>query len=316
MLKNTDFDIITAFFICLLSILIVVILKAIKIVPQQQVWIVERMGKYYTSLNPGLNIILPFIDKISYKHNVKEIAVSVPAQSAITKDNVTLSIDGILYLKIIHPVNASYGAEDVFYAVTQLAQTAMRSAIGKINLDNTFEERETLNMQIVTVINEAASTWGIQCMRYEIKDIKPPQNVLKAMETQIAADRQKRADILESEGKQRSMINLAEGQKQELILKSEGYMQEKINQANAQAQSIKLIAEATAQNVETVAKAIIKQGGEDAISFKLAEQYIKAFESLAKSSNTMIVPSNTTDVNSTIASALTIFKSLNKTQNT
>ncbi len=284
--------------------------KGIKIVPQQQVWILERMGKYLKSLEPGMHFIVPFIDNIAYKHTLKERAIDVAEQAAITKDNVTLILDGILYVRVINPIDASYGIEDPYYAVSQLAQTSMRSSIGKINLDNTFEERESLNVQIVNTINEAASTWGIQCMRYEIKDIRPPLNVLKAMEMQVAADRQKRADILESEGKQQSLINIAQANKQEAVLKSEGVMIDKINKAKGDSEAIVAVANATSAGIEALAGAIIKSGGSDAVALRIAEQYVEAFKAIAENSSTVIVPATTSDAGSMITQALSIFDSV------
>lgn len=302
----------------LLSILAVVVLilfAGVKIIPQQQVWIVERLGKYHDSLAAGLNIIIPFVDRVAYKHTLKERAIDVREQTAITKDNVTLILDGVIYVRIVDPKDASYGVENPYYAVTQLAQTSMRSAIGKITMDRTFEEREVLNSQIVQTINEAASTWGIQCMRYEIKDIKPPANVLKSMETQVAAERQKRADILESEGKMQSRINLAEAEKREVILNSEASKQDKINRALGEAEALITVASATATSIEKIAAAIQTHGGQEAVALKVAEQYIDAFKQLARTNNTLIVPSNTTDVASTVAQMMTVFTSINGKNN-
>ncbi len=312
-------------FLAIFIALIFVAWKAIKIVPQQEIWIIERLGKYFTSLESGMHFIIPFVDNIAYRHTQKETAIDVPEQAAITRDNVTLLLDGILYLRIIDAKNASYGVDNVYYAVTQLAQTSMRSAIGKITLDNTFEEREALNVQIVNAINEAASTWGMQCMRYEIKDIKPPISVLKAMETQVAAERKKRADILESEGQQQAMINIAncddyaadllniaEGKKREMVLNSEAIKIDKINQASGESEAIKSIAEATAQGIENVAIAVQKKGGMDAVSLNIAEKYLIAFEGVTKNANTIIVPANTSDASGMIAQSLSIFDSLKK----
>jgi regulator of protease activity HflC (stomatin/prohibitin superfamily) len=292
---------------------------AIKIVPQQQAWIVERLGKYNKTLQPGLTFVLPFIDKVAYKHTLKEKAIDVMQQSAITKDNVTLDLDGIIYVRIINPMDASYGVENPYYAVTQLAQTSMRSAIGKLVMDKTFEEREYLNNQIVSAINEAASTWGIQCMRYEIRDITPSTTILKAMEAQVSSERQKRADILESEGKMQSMINIAEGDKRGVVLNSEAEMADKINKAKGESEAIQLVAKATAIGIEKIAEAILKNGGTEAVSMKLAQQYIEAFQKIAKDGNTIIIPSEIGNVGSMVAQATTIFdqvklnkKSINK----
>ncbi len=297
-----DYGLFAAFFV-----LVIFVYSGVKIVPQQQVWIIERLGRFHRQIEAGLHLIIPFMDRVGYRHTLKERAIDVMEQTAITKDNVTLHIDGIIYVRIINPKDASYGVENPYYAVTQLAQTSMRSAIGKITLDKTFEERESLNAQIVLSINDAASTWGIQCMRYEIKDISPPITVLKAMELQVAAERQKRADILESEGKQQAKINLAEASKREVVLNSEGSMIDQINRAKGQSDAIKLVATATAAGIESVAHAMQQTGGKDAVALRIAEQYVGAFKELAKKNNTIIVPANANDAGSMIAQALTIF---------
>ncbi|MHC0449358.1 MAG: SPFH domain-containing protein [Candidatus Lariskella arthropodorum] len=291
-------------------IIFILAFSAIKIVPQQEAWIVERFGKYHQSMVAGLNFIIPFIDRVAYKHTLKERPIDVLEQAAITKDNVTLLLDGVLYVRIVNPVDASYGVENPYYAVTQLAQTSMRSAIGKISMDNTFEERELLNVQIVNAINEAATTWGIQCMRYEIRDIKPPVGVVKAMETQVAAERQKRAVILESEGQKQATINSAEARKCEVVLSSEAIMTEQVNRAKGEAEAIEMIANATAASIVRVAAAIQNNGGYDAAALRVAEQYIEAFKLLAKENNTLIIPSNTGDASAMVAQALGIFKGM------
>ena len=286
------------------------IVKGVKFVPQQQVWIVERMGQYRASMEAGLNFLIPFIDNISYRHSLKEEAVDIPSQTAITKDNVTLIIDGILYLKITDPKQASYGVGDARYAITQMAQTTMRSELGKMTLDKTFLERDNLNVSIVQSINEASVVWGIQCLRYEIKDITPPDNVRQAMELQVAAERQKRAEVLDSEGKRQSQINIAEGIKQEVVLKSEAAMTDQINRAKGEAEAILQVAKATAEGIELVAVSIEKSGGEKAVALRLAEQYIEAFSKLAKENNTLILPAKTDDAGSMVAQALSIFNSI------
>ena len=283
--------------------------------PQQENWVVERFGKYNLTLKPGLSVIVPFVDRIAYKHTLKETVLDVIEQSAITRDNVSVLFNGVLYVRIVNPFDASYGVENPHYAATQLAQTSMRSAIGKLTLDKTFEEREFLNTQIVNAINEAASTWGIQCMRYEIRDIKPPSNVLQAMETQVAAERQKRADILESEGKMQAAINIAEAKKREVVLNSEAIMAEKENFAQGEAAAIRLVAESTAEAISKVAIALGDKKGVEAASLKIAEHYIAAFKELAQSTNTVVVPANTADASGMITQALTIFDKLKgKTQ--
>ena len=284
------------------------VVKGVKFVPQQQVWIVERMGRYRASMQAGLNFLIPFIDNISYRHSLKEEAVDIPSQTAITKDNVTLIIDGILYLKITDPKQASYGVGDARYAITQMAQTTMRSELGKMTLDRTFLERDNLNVSIVQSINEASVVWGIQCLRYEIKDITPPDNVRQAMELQVAA--KKRAEVLDSEGKRQSQINIAEGIKQEVVLKSEAAMTDQINRAKGEAEAILQVAKATAEGIEMVAASIDKSGGEKAVALRLAEQYIEAFSKLAKENNTLILPAKTDDAGSMVAQALSIFNSI------
>ena len=286
------------------------VVKGVKFVPQQQVWIVERMGRYRASMQAGLNFLIPFIDNITYRHSLKEEAVDIPSQTAITKDNVTLIIDGILYLKITDPKQASYGVGDARYAITQMAQTTMRSELGKMTLDRTFLERDNLNVSIVQSINEASVVWGIQCLRYEIKDITPPDNVRQAMELQVAAERKKRAEVLDSEGKRQSQINIAEGIKQEVVLKSEAAMTDQINRAKGEAEAILQVAKATAEGIEMVAASIDKSGGEKAVALRLAEQYIEAFSKLAKENNTLILPAKTDDAGSMVAQALSIFNSI------
>jgi len=286
--------------------------KGIRVVPQQQAWIVERLGKFHSVLSPGLNILIPYIDNVSYKHSLKEEANNVQSQAAITKDNVTLTLDGVLYTRIIDPKQASYGIQDPYFALTQLAQTTMRSEIGKMTLDRTFEERDTLNTKIVSAINEAASTWGIQCMRYEIKDITPPHSILAAMEQQVTAEREKRALILDSEGKRQSQINIAEGAKQEVVLVSEAALTDQVNRAKGEAEAILTVAEATARGIERVADAIQKIGGEKAMALRVAEQYVSAFGKLAQEGTTVILPATANDIGSMVAQALTVFQTISK----
>ncbi len=297
-------------FIALGVIAIIALVQMIKIVPQQEAWIVEKFGKFDKVLQPGLNIIIPVMHRVAYKHILKEEAIDVNAQTAISNDNVTLSIDGVLYVKIVDPVAASYGVTNPYYAITQLAQTTMRSEIGKLPLDRTFEEREVLNVAIVNAMNQAAVNWGIQCMRYEIKDIQPPQTVLQAMELQVAAERQKRAQILDSEGSRQAKINNAEAAKAEVVLNSEALYTDQVNRAKGEAEAITLVANATATSITTIAEAIQKKGGADAVSLKIAEQYITAFSKLAKENNSIIIPSNVNDPSSIVASAMAIFKGI------
>lgn len=301
-------------------VIIVVVLIAVslfmvvKTVPQQQAWIVESLGKFDRKLEPGLNFIIPFIEKVAYKHSLKEMAVDVPEQAGITRDNVTLNLDGVLYIRVVDAIAASYGVNNPIYAVQLLAQTTMRSEIGKLTLDKTFEERETLNANIVTAINQAAQTWGVQCMRYEIKNITPPTSVLKAMELQMAADRQKRATILESEGKRQAQINVAEGKKQEIVLASEGALTDQVNRAKGEAEAILAVAEATAKGIELVASAIQKQGGSDAVGLRVAEQYVGAFSKLAQEGTTILLPANAADAGSMVAQALGVFDAIRSKQ--
>lgn len=294
-------------------LLVIIILRGIKIVPQQQVWILEKLGKYDRKLEPGLNIIIPFIDSVAYKHSLKEQAIDVMQQTAISNDNVTLFLDGVLYVRIVDPIAASYGVSDPYYAMMQLAQTTMRSEIGKMTMDRTFEERDTMNANIVQIINEAAVSWGIQCMRYEIKDISPPATVLKAMELQVAAERQKRAEILESEGKRQAKINIAEANKQEMVLASEAAYIDQVNRAKGQAEAVLLVAESAAKGIEAIACSINVPAGEKAVSMKLAEQYISAFKELAKENNTIILQAGVQDTASMVTQALTIFNNLKDT---
>jgi len=280
----------------------------IRVVPQQQVNIVERFGKFHAVLHSGIHFLIPLVDSIGYVHSLKEQTLDIPNQNAITRDNVAVTIDGILYVRIVDPYKASYGVEDPLYSVLQLAQTTMRSELGKISLDKTFEEREALNVKIVNQINEASSDWGIQCMRYEIRDIAPPQGVRKAMELQAEAERRKRAQILESEADKQSAINVAEGEKQRQILASEAAMQEVINKAMGKAESIEKVADATALGVERLARAAGATGSREAMTLRLAEQYIGAFSNLAKESNTVVIPSDAANPNAMLAQAMAVYK--------
>ena len=292
------------------------LLKGIRIVPQQQAWIVETLGKFDRVLQPGLNFLIPFIQQVAYKHTLKEQAIEVHRQSAITKDNVTLNIDGVLYMRIIDPVHASYGINDPYYAILQLAQTTMRSQIGTMTLDKTFEEREILNLNIVTSINHASDAWGLQCMRYEIKDIEPPKTVLQAMELQVAADRQKRAEILASEGKRQAQINVAEGGKAEVVLRSEASMIDQINRARGEADAIIAVAEATAKSISIVGTALEIPGGHEAASLRVAQSYIEAFQRLAQESTTLLLPSNPGDAGAMVAQAMSVLKTINASTHT
>ena len=298
------------FFLVIGIAVFLVVWKGVKIVPQQSAWVIEKLGKFDRTLEPGLNILIPFIERVAYRHSLKEFPYDVMEQTAITRDNVSLLMDGLVYVRIIEPKSASYGVNEPIFAVTQLAQTTMRSEIGKLSLDQCFEERETLNANIVNSINQASQSWGIQCMRYEIKNITPPRTVLDAMELQVAAERKKRAEILDSEGTRQSKINVAEGDKQEVVLESEAAMTDQINRAKGEAEAIKEVAKATAEGIELVAAAILKKGGQEAVSLKIAEQYVAAFSKLAKESNTILLPTNAGDAGSMVAQALGVFGSI------
>uniref|UniRef100_S4RID0 Stomatin-like protein 2, mitochondrial n=1 Tax=Petromyzon marinus TaxID=7757 RepID=S4RID0_PETMA len=275
---------------------------AVLFVPEQEAWIIERMGRFHRVLRPGLNLLIPIIDRIKYVQSLKEIVIDIPEQSAITLDNVTLQLDGVLYLRIMDPFKASYGVEDPEYAVTQLAQTTMRSELGKIALDSVFKERESLNANIVEVINGAAEVWGIRCLRYEIKDMELPTRVKEAMQMQqVEAERRKRAVVLESEGIRESDINVAEGKKRSRILASEAEKAEQINQAEGQASAMVKKAIAKAEAITRLAEALTEQNGNMAASLSVAEQYVAAFSNLAKDSNTIMLPANTGDVSSMVA---------------
>ncbi|XP_066566768.1 stomatin-like protein 2, mitochondrial [Amia ocellicauda] len=279
-------------------------------VPQQEAWVVERMGKFHRILEPGLNILIPVLDRIRYVQSLKEIVIDVPEQSAVSLDNVTLQIDGVLYLRIMDPFKASYGVEDPEYAVTQLAQTTMRSELGKLTLDKVFRERESLNSNIVHSINQAADEWGIRCLRYEIKDIHVPPRVKESMQMQVEAERRKRATVLESEGAREAAINIAEGSKQSQILASEGQKAEQINKASGEANAVLAKAEAKAKAIRLLSDALAQQNGNAAASLTIAEQYVSAFSNLAKESNTILLPSQTGDISSMVTQAMTIYSTL------
>ncbi|KNC53950.1 erythrocyte band 7 integral membrane protein [Thecamonas trahens ATCC 50062] len=285
------------------------------IVPHREAWVVERFGRFHEVLEPGLRILVPLLHRIKYKHSLKQVAVAVRDQRAITQDNVLLAVDGVLYYQVVDPVLASYGIEDVHYAITQLAESTMRSELGKMSLDRTFEERTLLNESIVSNINAAAKEWGVVCKRYEIRDITPPHSVVQAMELQVAAERRKRATVLDSEGVQQSRINVAQGQRTAMILESEGHKSELINSAKGKAEAIIANAEASAASILMLAKAVASQGGKDAVGLKLAEEYVEAFGKLAASSNTMLLPTDANDVSAMVAKALTMYGSISKSHN-
>ncbi|MBS1197945.1 MAG: stomatin 2 [Proteobacteria bacterium] len=289
-----------------LALAIVFVIESVRVVPQQNAWVVERLGKFHAVLAPGLNVIVPFFDKVAYRHLLKEVPLDVPEQVCITRDNTQLAVDGILYYQVTDPQRASYGSSNYIAAISQLAQTTLRSAIGKMELDKTFESRDEVNRQVVAALDEAGMAWGVKVLRYEIKNITPPESILRAMQAQITAEREKRALIAKSEGQKQQEINIAEGEKQAAILKSEGAKMAVINKAEGDAKSIQMIADATAAAVEAVGKAIGKEGGRDAANLKVAEQYVSAFGNLAKSSNTMIVPASVADVATLVTTAMTV----------
>jgi regulator of protease activity HflC (stomatin/prohibitin superfamily) len=290
----------------LAAFFIALIIEGVCIVPQQNAWVVERLGKYHDSLQPGLRIIVPFVDRIAYRHSLKEIPLDVPEQVCITKDNTQLAVDGIIYFQVVDPRLASYGTSDYQLAITQLAQTALRSEVGKMELDKTFESRDEINHKVVSVLDEAGRTWGIKVLRYEIKSLTPPESILRAMQAQITAEREKRALIAKSEGVRQEEINLADGQRQAAILASEGEKQAAINKAQGEATALTTVAEATASAVRQVAAALESPGGMQAANLKVAEKYVEQFGNLAKSTNTLILPSNIADAGGFVAAAMTV----------
>jgi regulator of protease activity HflC (stomatin/prohibitin superfamily) len=287
---------------------VIFIARAIKIVPQQHAYVVEKLGRYDRTLTPGLSFVVPFIERVAYKHSLKEVPLDVPSQVCITKDNTQLQVDGILFFQVTDPMRASYGSSDFISAITQLAQTTLRSVIGKMELDKTFEERDAINAQVVTSLDEAAMNWGVKVLRYEIKDLTPPAEILRAMQQQITAEREKRALIAASEGRRQEQINLAEGERAAFIAKSEGEKQAEINTAQGEAAAILAVAEASAEAIRKIAAAIQSPGGEQAVQLKVAEKAVEAYSQLAQKNNTMIVPGNMTEVSALIASAMAVIK--------
>ncbi len=295
-------------YIVIAVIAIIFITRAIKIVPQQHAWVVERLGRYDRTLTPGLSIVVPFVDRVAYKHSLKEVPLDVPSQVCITKDNTQLQVDGILFFQITDPMRASYGSSDFMIAITQLAQTTLRSMVGKMELDKTFEERDAINAQVVNALDEAASNWGVKVLRYEIKDLTPPAEILRAMQAQITAEREKRALIAASEGRRQEQINIATGEREAFIARSEGEKQAEINNAQGEASAILAVAEASAEAIRKIAAAIQSPGGEQAVQLKVAEKAVEAYAQLAQKNNTMIVPGNMTEVSALIASAMAVMK--------
>ncbi len=288
------------------AMLVVLLFEGVRIVPQQSAWVIERLGKFHRVLEPGLELIMPFVDRVAYKHSLKEVPLDVPEQVCITKDNTQLAVDGIIYFQVVDPRLASYGTSNYVLAISQLAQTALRSEIGKMELDKTFESRDEINHKVVEVLDEAGRTWGIKVLRYELKSLTPPESILRAMQAQITAEREKRAVIATSEGKRQQEINIADGQRQAAILESEGQKAAQINKAAGEAGAIELVANATANAVRVVASAMEAPGGMSAANMKMAGQYIEAFANLAKTGNTLIIPSDLSNIAGLVSSAMTV----------
>ncbi len=284
------------------------VIRAIKIVPQQNAWVVEKLGKYDRTLTPGLKFVLPFIERVAYKHSLKEVPLDVPSQVCITRDNTQLTVDGIIYFQVTDPMRASYGSSNYIFAITQLAQTLLRSVIGKMELDKTFEERDHINMSVVAALDEAASNWGVKVLRYEIKDLTPPAAILHSMQAQITAEREKRALIAASEGRKQEQINIATGEREAFIARSEGQRQAEINKAQGEAAAITAVADATADAIQKIAAAIRSPGGEQAVQLKVAEKAVEAYAQLAQKNNTMIVPGNMSEVSALIGTAMALMK--------
>ena len=287
---------------------VIFVIKAVYQVPQQHAYVVERLGKYVRTLEPGLEIVVPFIERVAYKHSLKEVPLEVPSQICITRDNTQLQVDGVLYFQVTDPVAASYGSSSYLNAITQLAQTSLRSVIGKLELDKTFEEREHINAKVISALDEAALGWGVKVLRYEIKDLTPPKEILHSMQAQITAEREKRALIAASEGRKQEQINIATGEREAAIQRSEGEKQAAINRAQGQASAILAIAEASAEAIRKTAAAIQAPGGESAINLKVAEQYVTAFAQVARAGNTLILPANLADMSGLVASAMAVVK--------
>jgi regulator of protease activity HflC (stomatin/prohibitin superfamily) len=295
-----------------LIVAVTFVVQAVRIVPQQQAWVVERLGKFHATLGPGLNIVIPFVDRVAYKHSLKEVPLDTPSQVCITRDNTQLAVDGVLFFQVTDPQRASYGASNYVLAITQLAQTTLRSVVGKLELDKTFEERDVINRAVVAAIDEAAMNWGVKVLRYEIKDLTPPAEILRSMQSQITAEREKRAVIAASEGRKQEQINIATGEREAAIAKSEGDKQAQINVAVGEASAVVAIADATARAIRTVADAIESPSGMQAVNLRVAERYVDAFAGLAKTNNSLIVPANFGDVSSLIAAAMTVVKTQDK----
>jgi regulator of protease activity HflC (stomatin/prohibitin superfamily) len=294
--------------VVVLVVAVVFVARSFKIVPQQHAWVVERLGKYDRTLTPGLKFIVPFIERVAYRHSLKEVPLDVPSQVCITRDNTQLQVDGILFFQVTDPMRASYGSSDYIVAITQLAQTTLRSVVGKMELDKTFEERDLINASIVSALDEAALNWGVKVLRYEIKDLTPPAEILRSMQAQITAEREKRALIAASEGRRQEQINIATGEREAFIARSEGEKQAEINKAQGEAAAITAVAEATAAAIRQIAAAIREPGGEQAVQLKVAERAVDAYGQLAKANNTMIVPGNMSEVSALIGTAMTLLR--------
>ncbi|TAM89150.1 MAG: paraslipin [Candidimonas sp.] len=303
-----DMDFSTIVLTIIVVLVFLVVIKAIAIVPQQHAWVIERLGRYDRTLSPGAGFVIPFIERVAYKHSLKEIPMDVPSQICITRDNTQLQVDGVIYYQVTDPMRASYGASNYVSAITQLAQTTLRSVIGKMELDRTFEERDVINSTIVASLDEAAHNWGVKVLRYEIKDLTPPAEILRAMQAQITAEREKRAVIATSEGRRQEQINIATGEREAFIARSEGEKQAQINRAQGEAAAIIAVADATARAITQVAESVRHPGGMEAVNLKVAQQYVDAFAQIAKAGNTLIVPSNLADVGTLVASAMSIVK--------
>lgn len=308
MLAQSNISPLTVVLIGILVLAVVVFVRTIRIVPQKQAFIIERLGKYTTTLEAGFHVLVPFVDRVSYRHTLKEQAVDVPPQQCITKDNIAVEVDGILYMQVVDAKKASYGIDNYRFAATQLAQTTMRSVMGKLDLDKTFEERDVINSAIVEAVDKASDPWGVKVTRYEVKNIMPPQSIKDAMEKQMRAEREKRAIIAESEGERQAKINRAEGDRQEMIARSEGEKQKRINEAEGRAVEIQRVAEATAEGIHKIAAAINDKGGADAVNLRIAEQYLNEFGKLAKTNNTMIIPSDLADIAGVIKTATSVIR--------
>jgi len=308
MLAQIQINPLTIILIGVLVFALIIFLRTIRVVPQKQAFIIERLGKYATTLEAGFHVLVPFVDRVAYKHTLKEQAIDVPPQSCITKDNIAVEVDGILYMQVVDPKRASYGIDNYRFASIQLAQTTMRSVMGKLELDKTFEEREKINTVIVEAVDKASDPWGIKVTRYEVKNIMPPQSIKDAMEKQMRAEREKRAEIAVSEGDRQAKINRAEGEKREAIARSEGEKQRRINEAEGRAFEIQAVAQATSEGIRKIASAINEKGGADAVNLRIAEQYLNEFGKLAKTNNSMIIPSDLADIAGVIKTAASVIK--------